>query len=81
VTFDRCDPLVLILYGDVIIFTGCPRQLMMWCPLILARDVDLEDVGVWQVSFVPRLCSFIFIGGHYSLEDQDVVIAWVTSSL
>jgi hypothetical protein len=23
--FDRCDPLVLILYGDMIIFIGCPR--------------------------------------------------------
>jgi len=23
--FDRCDPLVLILYGDMIIFTGCPK--------------------------------------------------------
>jgi hypothetical protein len=52
---------------------------MMWCPLILAHDVDLEDDGVWQVAFVPGLCSFIFTGGHYSLEDQDVVIAWVTS--
>jgi hypothetical protein len=30
--FDRCDPLVLILYGDVIIFARCLEQIMMWCP-------------------------------------------------
>jgi hypothetical protein len=66
--FDRCDPLVLILYGDVIIFIGCPGQLMMWCPLILAHDVDLEDDGVWQVAFVLGLCSFIF---------TVVIILWI----
>jgi hypothetical protein len=27
------------------------------------------------------LYSFIFIGSHYSLEDRDVVIAWMTGSL
>jgi hypothetical protein len=79
--FDRCDTLVLILYGDVIFSIGCPRQLMMWCPLILAHDADLEDDGVWHVAFVPERYSFIFTGGHHSLEDQDVVIAWVTGSL
>jgi hypothetical protein len=46
----------------------------------LTRDVDLEDVGVWQGAHDPRLCSFKFTGGHYSLEDRDVVIAWVTIS-
>jgi len=47
--FDRCDPLVVILYGDIVIFTRCPRLLMLWClliSLILGGDVDLEDVGV-----------------------------------
>jgi hypothetical protein len=27
--FDRCDPLVLLLYEDVIIFAGCPMWLMI----------------------------------------------------
>jgi hypothetical protein len=35
--FDRSDPLVLVLYGDVIIFAGSPKQLMMWCLNILAH--------------------------------------------
>jgi hypothetical protein len=78
--FNRYDTFVLILYGDVIIFTIYPRQVMMWCQLILAHDVDLEDDGIWQVSFVPRLRSLVFTSGHYSL-DQDDAIAWVTSSL
>jgi hypothetical protein len=33
---------------------------MMWCPLMSAHDDDLEDVGVSQVAFVPRIRSFIF---------------------
>jgi hypothetical protein len=41
---------------------------MMWCPLILAHDADLEDDGVWHVSFVLERYSFIFTGGHHSLE-------------
>jgi len=52
----------------------------MWCPLILAYDVDLENDGFWQVTFVPRLCCFIFIIYPYYL-DQYVVIAWVICSL
>jgi hypothetical protein len=36
----------------------------------VGRDVDLEDDGVWQVAFAPRRYSFIFIDGHYSLDDQ-----------
>jgi hypothetical protein len=63
---DTCDLHVLIMYGDMIVFIGCHRQLMMWCQLILARDVDLRDVGVWQDAYDPGLCSFIFTGGHYS---------------
>jgi hypothetical protein len=63
----------------MIFFTGCPRQLMMRCPLTLAHDLALENDG--HVAFVPALCSFIFIGDHYSLEDQDAVIALVTCSL
>jgi hypothetical protein len=27
--FDKCDTLVLILYGDVVFSIKCPRQLMM----------------------------------------------------
>jgi hypothetical protein len=61
--FDRCDSLVLVLYVDMIIFVGCLEQLMMWCLLILTRDVDLRNVGVWQGGYDPRLCSFIFMGG------------------
>jgi hypothetical protein len=44
--FDRCDSLVLVLYGDMIIFARHPEQLMMWCPKILTHDVDLRDDGV-----------------------------------
>jgi hypothetical protein len=44
----------------------------MMCMLNLAHDEDLEDVGFWYVSFVLGLDSFIFRGGHSSL-DQDVV--------
>jgi len=51
--FNRCNTLVLILYGEVIFSTVCPRQLMMWCLLILAHDADYEDDGVWHVPFVP----------------------------
>jgi hypothetical protein len=69
------------LYGDVIFFTGCLGQLMMQCPLTLARDVDLEDVGVWQVAYVLGLYSFILRNGQYSLEDRDVMRAWVSVSL
>jgi len=29
--FDGSNTLVLIMYGDVIIFAGCPGQLMMCC--------------------------------------------------
>jgi hypothetical protein len=39
--FDRCDPLVLILYGDAIIFTVCPQQLKIWFLEILALDDDV----------------------------------------
>jgi hypothetical protein len=37
---------------------------MMWCLNILAHEVDMKDVGVWQVVDGPRLCSFIFTGGQ-----------------
>jgi hypothetical protein len=42
--FGRFDPLVLVLYGDMIIYVGCLEQLLMWCSEILACDV--RDVGV-----------------------------------
>jgi hypothetical protein len=66
--FDRCDPLVLILYGDVIIFIGCPGQLMMWCPLILAHDVDLRMMEFGRLllfqGYVPSYSQVvIFFGG------------------
>jgi len=54
---------------------------MMWCMLILTCDVDLEDDGVWHVSFILGRYFFIFIGGHHSLENQNVVIAWVIGYL
>jgi hypothetical protein len=43
--FDRHGPLVLSLYGDVIIFLGCLEQLMMWCLKILAYEGDKKDVA------------------------------------
>jgi hypothetical protein len=54
---------------------------MLWCLLSLAHDLDFRDDGVWQVAYDPylcSLCSFKFAGGQYSLEDREVVIAWVT---
>jgi hypothetical protein len=57
--FDICDTLVLILYGDVIFSTRCPRKLMMWCSLILAHDVELEDDGFWHVYFVIEILLHI----------------------
>lgn len=51
---------------------------MMWCLLMLVHDVDLEDVGGWQLVFALGRYFSIFIGGHYSLEDQDVVITRLT---
>jgi hypothetical protein len=54
---------------------------MMWCSLILACDLDLEDDGVWHVAFVPKRYSFIFTSSPHSLEDQDVLIVWVIGSL
>jgi hypothetical protein len=47
--FDIFDQLILVLYEDVIIFVGCHEQLIMPCINILAREVDIKDVGVWQV--------------------------------
>jgi hypothetical protein len=73
--FDRCDTLVLILYGDVIFSTRCLKQLMMWSSLVLDRDSNLVDDGVWHVSFFPKRYSFKFIVDHHLLEDQDVMIA------
>ena len=49
--------------------------------LNLDCDVDLGDDGVWKVGHVPMLCSFIFIGGQYSLEHRDAVITLMIVSL
>jgi hypothetical protein len=54
---------------------------MMWCPLILASDIDLRDVGVRQDAYDLGLCSFILIGGHFSLKDKYVTRACVLVSL
>jgi hypothetical protein len=61
---NRSNPLALVLYGDVIIFARNQEQLVMWCLNILAREVDMKDVVVWQVVDGPRLCSFKFTGGQ-----------------
>ena len=45
--FDICDSLVLILHGDMAVFAGCAKQIMLWCPLMLACDADVEDDGGW----------------------------------
>jgi len=60
--FGRPNPLVLVLYGDFIIFARHLVQFTMWCLKILARDVDLKDNGVRQVAYNPELCSFRFTG-------------------
>lgn len=54
--FDRFGPLVLVLYGDVIIFAKNPKQLMNWCLKILSHKVDIKEVGVSQVANGLRLC-------------------------
>jgi len=50
---------------------------MIWFPKILACEVDLRNNEVWQDAYYPWLCSFTFTGDQYSLEDQDVMMAWV----
>jgi hypothetical protein len=70
--------------SDFLAFSaGCPGEFMMWCPLMLmlARDANMEDVGVLQVDFNSRKYSFIFTDGHYSLDNQDAMIAWLTTLL
>ena len=54
------------MYGDVIMFVGCPEQLMMRCLVIFSHRVDLRDDGFWKVVDDVELCSFIFMGGQYS---------------
>ena len=44
--FNRYDSHGLVLYKDRINIEGCLEQLMMWCSLLLAHDIDLRDVGV-----------------------------------
>jgi hypothetical protein len=46
--FYRFGPLVLVSYGDVIIFPRYNEKLMMQYLNILAHDVDLRDVGFWK---------------------------------
>jgi hypothetical protein len=63
------------LYGDVIIFAGCLEQLMMWCLKILAHEVDMKDVGVWQLlimvhGYVPSIHRWSMLAEGF----QDVVI-------
>ena len=78
--FDRqCDPLALILYGDMIMFIGFPRQFMICCSLMFPHDV--EDDGGWKLDFSPWRCFFVFTCSHYSLYDRDGVISWLTTLL
>ena len=50
----------------MIIFVGCPGQLMMLFIVILSHGVDLRDDGFWKVVNDVELCSFIFTGGQHS---------------
>lgn len=66
--FDRSNPLILVLYGDVIVFVGFLEQIMTWCLKTLVHDDNLRDDQVRLVDYDLELCSFIFKGGQYSLE-------------
>jgi hypothetical protein len=66
--FDRPYPPVLVLYGYVIIFRECYDYPMMWCEMILSYDVDLRDVGVWNIVVDIFLFSFRFTGGRHYLR-------------
>jgi hypothetical protein len=44
--FDNSDPVVLFLYGNVIIFARHLEKCMLWCLKILTYDIDLKDDGV-----------------------------------
>ena len=37
--FHRYNSFVLVLYEVLIIFVGCPKQLMMWCPVIISHGL------------------------------------------
>jgi hypothetical protein len=41
----------LILYRYLIVFVGCPKDFMMWFPLISVYDVELEDDGFLASCF------------------------------
>ena len=49
---------------------------MILCLNIFAREVDMYDVGFWQVVDGTRLCTYRFIGGQATSkgEVQDAVI-------
>jgi len=48
--FDSFDPLVLALYMEEFIIPRSLEQLMLWCKKILTSEVDMKDVGAWQVA-------------------------------
>jgi hypothetical protein len=46
---NRYDPLVFVLYIDEFSIVGSLELLMLWCENNLAHEVDMKDVGGWQV--------------------------------
>ena len=72
--FDRFDPIILVLYGCVIMFVRCTEKTLMWCLKILAHEDYMKDIEVLQVANGPILCSFRFKTGQAPNkgEDQDV---------
>jgi hypothetical protein len=74
--FDRSDPLILILYGDVIISTGSLEQLMIMSLKIVAHEVDMGDIEVLQVVDGRRSCSLRVVSVQAPSKEkvQDVVI-------
>jgi hypothetical protein len=79
--FYRSDPLILVLYGDVILFEICPKQIMMWFPNILAHEIYMKDVGVWKVVDGIWLYSFIFTSGQAPRKEEILDIVLVCSSV
>jgi len=35
--------------GDEFLIVGSSEQLMLWCENQISREIDMKDIGVWQV--------------------------------
>jgi len=65
-----------ILYGDVTVFAGCPREFMMCCPLMLARDANLEDLDAviaWLIVLLQMTVVYSGTAASIDLKIADLV--------